>query len=506
LTFAFFYMSAHSGLHVADEGLQWYGSQRTLSGEMPLRDFWGYDPLRYYWSAAVMWLLGSRGVVAATLAEGLASALGLWLALRLIFRGRSLPPWWLCLPIILIFLLWMVPRFKSFDVAASVVLVATLAWLLEDPVPRRCYLAGACVGVIAMVGRNHGLYGAVAEVVALAYLAWGGRARFLPAGLRWSLGLLIGYSPVLLAAAFVPGFWPHLLASIRVYFELGATNATLPVPWPWYTLQRGLHSMQSLRTLLQGILLLMSPLSGFAILVFSCWRVRTHRPVDPVLLAAGLLAIPYTHHALGRADLEHLGQAGAPMLIGACVLLTALPRPRAALLATTVLVLSLFMFVEKQPLYQEWSEGDWVSAPIGTDTLRVPPDVAQVTNTIRQLVQVYAPPPREFLAQPLISVAYAMADRRAAVWDVYASADADDQVQQDEIRRIQAERPAFVLFQRKGIYSVGSRAYPTTHPLVYQYIVQHYVRVKPGFVPEPLHWEVYLPASAVTATGRPEMP
>ena len=68
---ALFYWQSHQGFSLWDEGYLWYGAQRVMVGEVPMRDFQAYDIGRYYWSAAFMSLWGDNGIVGLRLASTL---------------------------------------------------------------------------------------------------------------------------------------------------------------------------------------------------------------------------------------------------------------------------------------------------------------------------------------------------------------------------------------------------------------------------------------------------
>ncbi len=300
-----------NGVLLADEGFLWYGVQRTLLGDVPIRDFMAYDLGRYYLSAAVMGLMGDNGIMALRLATSIFAGLGLFLALVVIARSRPEDDILVMLPVAGILVLWIFTPYKTFDITTSIALVAVLAHLIERPSRRRCFVSGLVLGLAAVFGRNHGLYGLIGGFGVIVFLAVfnHGRLRLLSALGWWAAGIMVGYMPMLLALAFVPGLAGAFWEDVRFIFERQSTNLPLPVPWPW-------RPPIGLRSLMIGALYIALPLSGLAGVIYVIYARFKDRAIPPAAAAAAFLILPYMHHAFARADVEHLAQAIFPFLIG----------------------------------------------------------------------------------------------------------------------------------------------------------------------------------------------
>jgi hypothetical protein len=116
-----------------DEGFLWYGAQRVVLGEVPLRDFMSADPGRYYWSAAIMALVGENGIIALRLAAALFQSIGLFFGLWVVIPagGRTSALYIMLAAATLA--LWMYPHYKVFDITVSILLIAAFAFLLDQP-------------------------------------------------------------------------------------------------------------------------------------------------------------------------------------------------------------------------------------------------------------------------------------------------------------------------------------------------------------------------------------
>ena len=174
ITLLLFIWQGNVGFNLWDEGFLWYGSQRVVVGEVPIRDFMSYDPGRYYWSGAIMSMMNDNGIMALRLSVAIFQAMGLFTALILIskaYEKLSSSDFLFILVAALALIVWMFPRHKLFDISLSIFLIGLLTHLVERPEKSRFFLAGLGVGLIAFFGRNHGVYGSVGSIAIICYLS-----------------------------------------------------------------------------------------------------------------------------------------------------------------------------------------------------------------------------------------------------------------------------------------------------------------------------------------------
>src|SRR5260221_4994461 len=129
-----FIWEGHLGINLSDEAFLWYGSAAVSHGKVPIRDFYAYDPGRYYFTAFIMQLVGNDGIMASRIAEVLIQGIGLFLALFLLIRMMKFHKkinYINVFFITLTLLFWMIPLYKSFDVTASIILIGLLTYLIK---------------------------------------------------------------------------------------------------------------------------------------------------------------------------------------------------------------------------------------------------------------------------------------------------------------------------------------------------------------------------------------
>lgn len=474
-----FLWQGNKGFNLWDEGYLWYGVQRVLIGEVPIRDFMAYDPGRYYWSAALVKTFGDNGILSVRAAVAAFQAVGLSVGLLLVAQSEKLKG-----RINILFLLmmvatlvvWMFPRHKLFDISISIILIGILAYLIDKPTPKRYLIAGTCVGLVAVFGRNHGVYGTVGSLGVIAWLSINNSSGpgFLKAVVLWGTGVVIGFLPIILMALLIPGFAIAFWESVRFLFEIRATNLPLPIPWPW-TVNFAADSVDdTVRGVLIGLFFMGTLIfSGLSIL-WVVHRKFNEKPVAPTLVASAFLALPYAHYAFSRADINHLAQGIFPLLVG-CLVLLASARPTikwsltAALCSVSFWVMHVF-----HPGWQCLTSKQCVDVEIAGKTLQIAPGTANDIVLLRQLVVQFVPNDKTFIATPFWPGAYALLERKSPTWEIYAVFPRDKSFEEKEIERIKTSRPGFAFIFDLPLDGRDELRFKNTHPLTTQYILNNF--------------------------------
>ncbi|MGO8971580.1 MAG: hypothetical protein ACLQDQ_18635 [Myxococcaceae bacterium] len=468
------------GFTLWDEGFLWYGVQRVLAGEVPIRDFQAYDPGRYYFSAALMRLTGADGLMALRRTLLIPQGLALATVLSLLAAGDRKRAGFAALGVSAMTLgAWMIPRYRLFDLSVSIGLVCALTFLVRRPTRLSEFLAGLAVGLAACIGRNHGVYGLIASLGVLFYFSlncqdW----RALRQGcLFFLVGLIAGYLPLLLMLTSVQHFAPAFADSIKLLFEVKATNLPLPLPWPWRIRTLGVPLNESIESVLLGLFFVAMLLFGLAAALYVCAARLVEKPVQPLLVACAFVGLPYLHYTLSRADLSHVALGIFPMLIGILGIAMRAANPGRWLLLGLLCATSWGATIGRHPAWRCKTENacEWVA--LGGDQLQVDRGTASDISLLRRLATELAPGDRAFFVAPFWPGAYAVLNAKSPTWEIYTPWRKSDAFQRREIERLAAAEPEFAVIVTVLLDGRDDLQYRNTHPLIEQYIEDNFQRV-----------------------------
>ncbi len=468
-----FVLFGNVGLGLWDEGFLWYGAQRVLAGEVPQRDFQAYDIGRYYWSAAWMLLLGSDGIVALRAGQAVLASVCLAMATLLVRRELRGPSWLLGV-VVVSFWIWLAPPLRLADSFAALLLVAGLSVLLRQRTPGGWAVFGACLGVATGIGINHGAYGTVAGALAIVYCWLADRTAVkLPLLAGLVLGGLAGYLPVLVFHVAVPGYSAAFFDAIRLLFEAGTTNVTIPLPRPdaiWSSAQP--NFMHRLRLSVLGLLWV----AAGAFLLWGTARVmrgarESHFSTPPVHAASLFVAVPYCHYFLSRAEVVHFGLSALPILVAAWTypIVRRVGVHRTALFLVTAC--AGLLSLPEHSGYHVWrgKPHEWVS--VRGEKLRLEASQAADVRLVQQTVQAHAPADhRMFYVAPYWAGAYAIAGRRSPTWEIYLLFPALPYRQREEIKRLIAADISFALLTPDSMDWRPDLGLKNTHPLIVEHL------------------------------------
>ncbi|ARD11060.1 MULTISPECIES: membrane protein [Pseudomonas syringae group] len=478
-----FLWQGHDGFNLWDEGYLWYGAQQIIKGEVPVRDFMAYDPGRYYWSAGFFALMGDTGIVALRAAVAVFQLLGvyagLWtisIALRSNTTRRLA---YLCIAAITL-MAWMYPRHKIIDMSLSMIIVASLTYLLLSPYTKRYFFLGAIVGLAAVFGRNHGVYAAVASLIAMGWLAIKSPTpeNRLTGAAAWAAGVVVGYLPVLAMCLFIPGYFTAFIDTIVFMLEQGNTNLPLPIPWPWTVGFGTAGVVIETRWFLIGLCFMGLIVFGSGALAWVFKERIKGRAVPPGLVAVACATLPYAHYAFARADVGHLAQGIYPLLLGIFITLGTLHSETLKwALALLTSVVSLFILAAWQPGVLARTQDGWTSVEVSGSSLSMDPSTAEAVHLLRDLTDRYAPAGRSVLVLPFWPGAYPLLGRDAPLWEIYALSPRSEAFQRAEIQRIKKADPGFALVFNMAMDGREELRFSNSHRWIEEYIHTHFEAV-----------------------------
>ena len=475
-----FLLESHTGISLWDEGFLWYGAQRVMLGEVPMRDFMAYDIGRYYWSAALMSLWGGKGIVALRFAITIFQGIALYIGLSALARHtpkQNIAFWILATTILLA---WLSPQFRVFDIALPIILVATLSFLIEQPTARRYFLTGLILGGVAIFGRNHGIYGVLGSLSVMAYLFTRRTTEAVTpirAFAAWLLGVVVGYLPMLLLLVMIPGLAQAFGESILWLFEIKGTNLPLPVPWPWLVPFGKLSFIEIMRAVSLGTLFIAIIVFGVVGIAWGMRRRLQGKDTSPLLIAAIALTLPYAHYAYSRADIAHLAPGIPPFLMGVLLLLAMQSSRVKWTLMVLFVGVSLLVMLPTRYAWDCYAVNQCVNASVAGDRLYFDERTAGNLVILDKLAARFAPGDRPFIATPFWPGAYAALGKKSPMWDIYALFPRSEALQKNEIERIKVAKPGFVVINDFSLDKRESDRFRATHSTIDQYIRDEFVQL-----------------------------
>jgi hypothetical protein len=482
------------GIDFADEGYLWYGVQRTLSGEMAMLDFFGYDPGRYWWSAAWLFIVGSDGILATRTTTYIFAGLSFFLLFWTL--SRQIRANWILLVASLVLVIWLYPRHKLFDIGVSVFLVSISIIYLERPSLLRHLLLGVTVGSAAVFGRNHGVYALFGAVLLVSANTFSQRPFRLTNWPVFGAGVVLGFSPMLIAMAALPEFGDFMVRSVAKQLGMTTTNLKLPIPWPWSIDLSGTETRKTLQLLASGIVFLAFPLVA-VIGMFLYVKNRGRLSSNTVLFAAIAYLPGYAHHAFSRSDVAHLCQGAFPLLIASTAIASKLwSRNNSATAVALMIAMVAFAYTipwDAQPISRYLRDTDsMVSVSVGHEELFANKQKAELYSYVEALVQSRLAEGHTFYAAPYWPGLYAAFRVRAPVRSIYPLWRNSEAYELREIERFERSNVSFALISLRELDALPERRFDRTNPLLYDYVNRNFRQVLNGPLEHDGLIEVYL--------------
>ena len=483
LSTGWYLLQGNVGLNLLDEGYLWHNIQRTFEGGIPILDFRAYDPGRYYWGALWFHILGP-GIMTQRFSLYLIQMAGLFFGLLAL--SRVLTSKWQLVTMGLFFLLWMTSLTGVIGHSVTMMAVFGAVYLIEKADMRRHFAIGIFIGITACFMRDFAVYFFSGFLALIGYIEFHERSHHL---LRkytfWSMGIFIGFLPIIAMVIFIPGFFHAYLDSVLRIFTPYSPITPMPIPWPWKMSSVAF----SFHALLLGIAYIMIWAFYGGSVVFMGISKEKIQAGNHLWVACLFIGIPILYHINGRADFNHYAQGVHPFLIALIAVgVYALKKKKflivsvagTALILLFVLVLSgsqeISMAFRKMNIHTE-KEQQLVASKIGNDTLWLDQAQASHITFVREFTKELLKPDENILIGPLEAGMYPILKRPAPIWDAFPIHNETLEEQERSIRDLKLNHVSWAIVQDYPLDGMEKRRFSKTHPILWDYLMKNYERI-----------------------------
>jgi len=475
------WIESNVGINLADEGFLWYGTTWTAKAKVPLRDFQSYDPGRYFWSAGCSQLLGN-GIISLRVASGLFQLIGL--TLGLLSLRKAIQSWGMLVVAGIVLIVWMIPYYKVFDSSIALAGVYFAFRLIETPSFRRHFIAGLFVGLAAFMGRNHGAYNCLAFFL-LILLVWfkGDKTHLMKRMAYWLVGIIVGYSPMLIMFTILPGFFNSFIDGILSLLRSGRTNITLPIPWPWILDYSKMGVIQGVRIFLLRAFFVILPTYYLLTTMDILLCKRNQLQQKALQIACTLVGMMYMHHCFARADITHLAQGIHPFLIGSLSMPISFKFINSYKLKTIILMLILGMtFITagfSRPYIKMITRADmYTDYNICGDVLRILKTKAKLIDAVKKINLHLVGPDEGLLLAPHWPTLYPILLKESPLWRIYFLVHEDELRQKEMINDLKKKGVNWVILEDVALDGRDDLRFRNTHELLWKHINEDFDVVK----------------------------
>src|SRR5699024_5610631 len=200
------------------------------------------------------------------------------------------------------------------------------------------------------------------------------------------------------------------------------------------------------------------------------YTLRTTRRAQwvrmPLFTACACVAIPYLNVAFSRADVSHLAQSIAPVLIGCAAFSTDrrwLQRGWGMLLVL-LLPVSMLIMLRHHPAYQKATQAGWQRMEVGDDWVWARPHTKKMVSAINQVAKLCVKPGDTVLSVPAWPAIYAMLHVRNPVWSIYSVLPEPASHVPTNIRDLERRAPVAAFVNVVPVDGRKDLLYSHTHP------------------------------------------